>query len=93
MIQSNVNQIKSELGAEKYDFSNNLDGSLRFAETIIDASHNADAIIVTEWDEFNNILNNTSKIMRHPAWLFDTRSFKFYEASDYGINVWMLGMD
>jgi len=90
----NVNQIKSELGAEKYDFSNNLDGSWRFAETIIDASHNADAIIiVTEWDEFNNIDWNTiSKIMRHPAWLFDTRSFKnSYEASDYGINVWMLG--
>ena len=48
--------------------------------------------IITE-AQFNKIDWATiSKIMLHPAWLFDTRSFKnSSKANDYGINVWMLG--
>ena len=89
-----LNQIKSDLGLEKYNLNNSFDGSWKFENSIIEASRNADAIIlVTEWEEFNQIdWDKISKVMRHPAWLFDTRSFKnTYKANYYGIRVWKLG--
>ena len=45
-----LNQIKSELGTKKFSFNYSFDGSWRFAKSIINASENADAIIIiTEW--------------------------------------------
>ena len=85
-----TNQIDLELGDEGKENKSNWTHSVNLAESY----ENADAIIIiTEWEEFNKIDWATiSKIMRHPAWLFDTRSFKnSSKASDYGINVWMLG--
>ena len=43
------------------------------------ASESADAIILlTEWDIYKSInWNDVSNLMRHPAWIFDTRSIIF----------------
>ena len=35
-----------------------------------------------------------SKLMRSPAWVFDTRSISnLDEAKSYGINIWRIGTD
>ena len=50
-------------------------------------------IILTEWDEFNHLdWKNIYKVMRKPAWIFDTRiciDKKFLR--DIGFQVWTLG--
>ena len=59
-------------------------------EAIIDS----DAILVlTEWEDYSLIdWGKVSKIMRHPAWVFDTRSIvNIKEAQKYGIRVWQVG--
>ena len=55
---------------------------------------NADAVLIlTEWDDYSNIdWDLASKIMRHPAWVFDARSIvdsKKIIASD--LNFWRIG--
>ena len=49
--------------------------------------------VLTEWDEFNNLdWEDIFKIMRKPAWVFDTRVFldKKY-LKNIGFKVWSLG--
>ena len=60
------------------------------------AAEGTDAvIIITEWDEFKNLdWERLSKLMRSPAWVFDTRSISnLDEAKSYGINIWRIGTD
>ena len=58
------------------------------------AFNDADAIVLlTEWEYYKN-LNwlKISKSMRHPAWVFDTRSFfNKDQIKNLGINIWSIG--
>ena len=63
-------------------------------DSIEEASKDSDAIVVlTEWEEFYSInWEFIYKIMRKPAWVFDTRSvLNSSEVIEAGINFWKLG--
>ena len=69
-------------------------GSWKIASSVLDASNGSDAIILlTEWGEFLNIdWEKLIKVMRKPAWVFDTRSCIDYKsARKAGFNVWKIG--
>ncbi len=91
----NCKQIENDLLVKQSnELSENETGEWIFANSIIEASVNSDAIIVaTEWEEFKFI--NWRKIykeMRKPAWVFDTRSIiNIQEVKDSGINYWRIG--
>jgi len=88
-------QIENDLNTkESKKFSNNEKGEWNFSNSVIDASKNSDAIIVTtEWEEFKKIdWEKVYKEMRKPAWLFDTRSIVDVEkVKSSGINFWRIG--
>ncbi len=91
----NPKQIEKDLQFNQSEtFSNNDNGEWIFANSIIDASKNSDAIIVTtEWEEFKDVeWSRVYKEMRKPAWLFDTRSIVDIEkVKASGINFWRVG--
>ena len=75
-------------------FSKNICGEWTFSNSVIEASQNADAIVITtEWDEFRYIdWEKVHKEMRKPAWLFDTRSIVDVDlVNKAGINFWSIG--
>ena len=64
------------------------------ADDITSSLKDADAVLIlTEWDDYSDIdWDLASKIMRHPAWVFDARSIVDREkiiASD--LNFWRIG--
>ena len=66
----------------------------KYASSVVGCCKNSDAIILlTEWDEFLNIdWKKLIKLMRKPAWVFDTRSCIDYKsAKKAGFNVWKIG--
>ncbi len=66
-----------------------------YSETMEKASEGCDALIIlTEWDEFSKIdWGLISDKMRSPAWIFDTRLISnSKEATNYGLNVWNVGI-
>ena len=65
-----------------------------FSNKIEETAIGADAIIVlTEWEEYSNInWEDISKLMRHPAWIFDSRSIVNPNAvKAAGLNLWRIG--
>ena len=91
-----LKKIESELGPPLKDkdqlLSNN--GQWIYSKTIKSALLNADAaVIMTEWDEFNNInWEEMACLMRKPTWIFDTRSIlDASEVKKYGLNLWVVG--
>tara|TARA_B100000212_G_scaffold263545_1_gene203204 strand:+ start:3747 stop:5102 length:1356 start_codon:yes stop_codon:yes gene_type:complete len=67
---------------------------ITFSENLNESFHNADAIIIlTEWAIYKNL--NWKKIalnLRHPSWIFDTRSIiNKSDIKDLGINLWTVG--
>tara|TARA_B100000212_G_C27383841_1_gene538259 strand:- start:3433 stop:4839 length:1407 start_codon:yes stop_codon:yes gene_type:complete len=63
-------------------------------ELIEEATNNADAaVILTEWDEFKKLnWNAINKMMRQPAWIFDTRStIEIKKLANKNINIWQTG--
>ena len=69
-------------------------GSWRSFKDPEKAIEGADAIVViTEWEEFKFInWDRSYKLMRKPAWVFDTRSIINIEKSkEAGFNVWSIG--
>ncbi|MBO8221453.1 nucleotide sugar dehydrogenase [Prochlorococcus marinus] len=77
------------------EFENNInEKNVLVNNTALKAAEGADAIIVlTEWEEFNHLdWEDIFKIMRKPAWVFDTRVFldKQY-LKNIGFKVWSLG--
>ena len=50
-------------------------------------------MILTEWKEYSNMdWDVVSKLMRKPAWIFDTRSIlDMNEVKENGINIWQVG--
>ena len=72
----------------------NQAGKWSFSRSIMDASKNADAIIIlTEWEEFKTIdWSQIAANMRSPSWVFDTRSIAdLNEAKSQGLNTWRVG--
>ena len=88
-------QIKKELdnySAKEIDYREN--GTLEICSSLIEAAEDSDAIVVlTEWEEFLNIdWKIIIKLMRKPAWVFDTRScINHFKAREAGFNVWLIG--
>ena len=50
-------------------------------------------VIITEWKVYKSLSwHKLVKVMRKPAWLFDTRSITNYEElKDLDINYWSIG--
>ncbi len=98
----NSNQIAKDLSMDesiniKNSEHKNLfsyEGSWCFEENIDNATNNADAVIIlTEWEEYSKInWNHISKRMRHPAWVFDSRSVvKGHEVLAANLKLWKVG--
>ena len=65
-----------------------------YSESIYSTFKNADAaIFLTEWGEFASLnWEEISKVMRQPAWVFDTRSIvNINQVREYGISIWQVG--
>jgi UDPglucose 6-dehydrogenase len=88
-------QITQTLGLNSQKtLDNNGKGGWAYSDSVEEACKNSDAILIlTEWEEFKELnFKDIRKLMRSPAWLFDTRSIanaKLAEAS--GFKVWRLG--
>ena len=93
-----MEKISFDLGDEEsfIESSEKILGSWEFAETSEKAINSADAVVLlTDWEEYKCIdWLKMSKIMRHPAWVFDTRSI-LDESSvkNTKLRVWKLGKD
>ena len=65
-----------------------------YSDTIYSTFKNADAaIFLTEWGEFASLnWEEISKVMRQPAWVFDTRSIvNINNVRENGISIWQVG--
>ena len=88
-------QIEEDLGSPQIDSSKGYfhEGWQYFA-TLEDAVKDTHAIIIlTEWEEFNDIdFKYLFSKMYKPSWIFDTRSIIDVEkAEKVGFNVWQVG--
>ena len=87
-------QITSDLNLESTTFDNRKLTGWGYYEDIIEASVNADALIIlTEWEIYKQInWHEISKVMRKPAWVFDTRSLIDQNViKESGLHSWMVG--
>ena len=71
-----------------------INGSWNFQDNIYECLRGSDAgLIITEWEIYKNLdWDKISKLMRKPAWVFDTRRVldsKLVEK--YDINLWQVG--
>jgi len=98
----NANQISKDLSIDEsknikniaYETLFSYEGSWCFETNIENATHNADAIIIlTEWEEYSKInWELISKRMRHPAWVFDSRSIvKGEDVLAANLKLWKVG--
>ena len=90
-------QITSDLAQEgEKDGDNIKDSSWTYFENLYGIAENSDALVIlTEWEEFSKIdWFRISKLMRNPAWLFDTRGIVDKESvSKSGMKIWQIGQD
>ncbi len=87
MNESNKKEI-----AEKKNLE--TEGKWHFIQNVIDGFYGADAaIILTEWEQYRKInWEISSKLMRKPSWVFDTRSIiSAKDVRKYNINFWKIG--
>ncbi len=93
----NTEQIEKELGQKEIIKENNEFNECGRWTKIndLDFSFNkADAVIIlTEWDDYKEIdWPSCSKLMRHPSWVFDTRSITNpNNIRESGVNYWRIG--
>ena len=97
-----ANQIESDLKVSSISSKSDIslfdkterEGTWDFSKTIENTFINSDAILIlTEWEEYSRIdWAKAYKIMRKPAWVFDSRSIidpkKVIAA---GLNIWRIG--
>ena len=72
----------------------NENKNICFCKNIYDSAKDADAVLIlTDWDEYKEIdFNELSKIMRKPAWVFDTRAVvDINKIRSTDLNFWKLG--
>ena len=74
------NQIAIDLGLHPIELIKDtnqkiFEGGWKFSREIYESFNGVDAcLILTEWEDYSNIdWMKASKIMRRPAWVFDTR--------------------
>ncbi len=85
-------QIEYEMGQEINDSS--TEGGWQFSKDIYESAIDADALVIlTEWETYNNIdWEKLFKIMRRPAWIFDTRNIVPKKKVEIlGFKFWGLG--
>ena len=87
--------LKKNLGLKRSCINEGeKDGYWIYSKSIYKSAEGCDALVImTEWDEFKLIdWVNISKIMRSPAWIFDTRSIINRElVKNCGLNIWSIG--
>ena len=93
-------QISIDLNMEPYELKDNVSNHHNqksnwiFKEELYDSFSNTDAVVIlTEWEDYNQIeWDKVSKVMRRPAWVFDTRNIinreKILKA---GLKIWRIG--
>ncbi|MCQ9200699.1 MAG: nucleotide sugar dehydrogenase [Prochlorococcus marinus CUG1437] len=87
MNESNKKEITEKKNQE-------TEGKWHFIQNVIDGFYGADAaIILTEWEQYRKInWEISSKLMRKPSWVFDTRSIiSAKDVRKYNINFWKIG--
>jgi len=83
-----------KLEEEEVNFRSSRDDSWVYCSNILDAAKEVDCIVIlTEWDEFQNInWNEIYQYTRKPTWVFDTRNISNIEiAKSENLKVWRLG--
>ena len=76
------------------EFDDIKDSKIVVSKSALAAAEGADAVLVmTDWEEFKYLdWISIYKVMRKPAWVFDTRiCLNREKISDIGFNVWTLG--
>ncbi len=76
------------------EFKDFKDSKIFVSKSALSAAEGADAVLVmTDWEEFKYLdWISIYKVMRKPAWVFDTRICLNQEKiSNIGFNVWTLG--
>ena len=90
-----IHKINSVLRNEQNIFQDSQENGIwDIFSTVEEAALDSDAIVLlTEWEEFLHIeWDRIIKIMRNPAWIFDTRSCIDYQKADKaGFNIWEIG--
>ncbi len=95
------NQIELDLGKVSNSYRENEAsiknglGSWNYIEDIEKATEGTDAVVVlTEWEDYSKIKwESISKLMRKPAWVFDSRLIvNPDEVKDSGLNFWRVGL-
>ena len=93
-------QISDSLGIEQENSGKNFYGNneeikkWQFSIDLYKCIEGSDAVVIlTEWEEYSSIdWIKCSKIMRHPAWVFDSRSILNADVfQDTEINFWRIG--
>ena len=94
-IESDLNMPINSNKIDTFNLNNiHNEGSWDFTINIKNALKDADAaVILTEWNEYSNIdWKAAYKIMRKPAWLFDSRSIiDPNKVKSTGLNLWRIG--
>lgn len=84
------NQIEKILHVEGSSYGDKW----AYFQDVYEAISDSDAVVIlTEWNEYKLISwNKVSKIMRHPAWIFDGRSItNQQEIEKCNLNYWCVG--
>ena len=93
-IESDLSTKASEIYHEFIGTSNDREGNWFYSDDIYEAVKGVDAIVVlTEWEEYSNLdWKFISKLMRQPAWIFDSRYIlNVEEIKKVGLNLWRIG--
>ena len=89
-VCKDLNKIPNKINTNNSSDKGYLSFSNNFEEIFADA----DAILVlTEWEEYKNLdWNKLSKLMRKPAWIFDSRSIVDpNQIKTLGVKLWKIG--
>ena len=91
-------QITKDLGIEESKNIDNIlfseEGCWHFIKDLYKGFEGADAVlVVTEWEIYSKInWGKVSKVMRKPAWVFDSRSILLaQDVKESGLNFWRIG--
>ncbi len=88
----NQGQISNDLKCKSNN--NNEEGTWNIYDDLYDSINGSDAILIlTEWNEYKQInWQKVAKIVRNPAWVFDSRSIIDYEkVFKAGLCFWRIG--
>ena len=89
-----VSYKQINLALKNISSKNDFDSKFSCTNDLNSAFENADAIVIlTEWEQYNDLdWEKISKLMRYPAWVFDTRNIlKKSYIEKLGMKIWSLG--